>query len=205
MNYKNIFRMSMLFILTTSFISPRQSSGIAGTKKWLVEENSNLCVNGSTNVNKFACEIPAYHQTDTLTITEKAGGKDVVLSGSIGLRVKYFDCHNVMMTRDLQKTLKEKEFPVFRISFLSLSKLPCLSAKPELITGLVNIEIAGIRKRYKVNYQITEDDHKIIHLLGSQDLNFSDFNLVPPKKFGGVIKTRDKLSVDFNLNIKPME
>jgi hypothetical protein len=110
-----------------------------------------------------------------------------------------------MMTSDLRKTLKEKQFPMLHITFLSLNKLPDLASRPESITGLVNIEIAGVSKRFEVNYQITRDEQKVIHLLVSRDINFSDFNLIPPRKLGGMIKTNDRLSVDFKLNIKTID
>ena len=168
-----------------------------------MSENSNLRVNGSTNINTFICEIPSYDQTDTITVNK--GIKDISLSGTINLNVKSFDCHNMIMTHDLRKTLKQDQYPVLHISFLSLNKLPDLTAKPEPITGWVFIEIAGVRKRFEVNYQISEDAQKVIHLLGSRDVNFSDFNLVPPRKLGGMIKTSDKLSVDFHLKMKNMD
>ncbi|MGZ3872134.1 MAG: YceI family protein [Mucilaginibacter sp.] len=170
------------------------------SKKWVISENSSLCVNGSTNINKFACDIPAYDQTDTLTLKVKTD-KEIILSGNVGLKVQSFDCHNSMMTKDLRKTLKEPRYPLLHIGFLSLSKLPSLDARPEPITGMVDIEIAGIHKRFEVNYQISQDAQKVIHLLGSRDVNFSDFNLIPPRKLGGMIKTNDKLTVTFHLKM----
>ncbi len=104
-----------------------------------------------------------------------------------------------MKTRELRKTLKEKEFPMLHINFLSLSELPALSNNPKPINGFVEIQLAGTAKRYKVNYQISADGKKFIHLVGSRDVNFSDFNLTPPKKLGGMVRSKDKLSVVFNL------
>jgi hypothetical protein len=170
--------------------------------KWVVNENSNLSVNGTTNINKFSCEIPTCDQTDTLTLVK--GNKDIVLSGKIGLPIQSFDCHNSMMTRDLRKTLKEKQFPRLYISFLSLSEFPELTAEPKHITGWVNIELAGTTKRFEINYQVSIDDQKVIHLVGSRDINFSDFNLIPPRKLGGMIKTNDQLTVAFHLKIKSL-
>jgi len=186
--YRNILWISLLFL------SPAEKS------KWVVNENSSLTVNGTTNINKFSCEIPSYDQTDTLTLVRT--GKDIVLSGKIGLAIQSFDCHNSMMTKDLRKTLKEKQFPRLYISFLSLSGFPELTAKPQSITGLVSIELAGTSKRFEINYQVSTDTQKIVHLLGSQDIKFSDFNLIPPRKIGGMIKTNDQLSVEFHLKMK---
>lgn len=190
MLYKNILWISLLFL------SPPERT------KWVISENSNLSVNGSTNINKFSCEIPAYDQTDTLTLIKGKSEKGIILSGNIGLKVQSFDCHNTMMSRDLRKTLKEQQFPRLYIRFLSLSEFPELTADPKQITGWVNIELAGTSKRFEINYQVSIDAQKIIHLLGSKDINFSDFNLIPPRKLGGMIKTNDQLSVEFHLKMK---
>ncbi len=167
-------------------------------EKWVISENSSLMVNGSTNINKFSCEIPTYGQTDTLTVTKS--GKAAILSGHVGLSIGSFDCHNSVMTRDLRKTLRQKEYPRLYIQFLSLSALPELTTRNQTITGLVNIELAGITKRFEIDYQISADADNGIHLLGSRDINFSDFNLIPPRKLGGMIKTNDQLTVTFFRN-----
>jgi hypothetical protein len=188
MLYKNFLWISLLLLSPT------------GKTKWVIGESSNLTVNGSTNINKFSCEIPSYDQTDTLTLIKS--NKEITLTGNIGLKIQSFDCHNSMMTHDLRKTLKEKQFPRLYIHFLSLSEFPQPTTEPQQITGWVNIELAGINKRVEIKYKVSIDDKKVIHLLGSQDINFSDFNLVPPRKLGGMIKTNDQLNVEFHLRMK---
>ena len=173
-----------------------------GTKpqaKWLISHSSSLCVNGSTNINKFSCDIASCDQEDTLTI--RKGENGINLTGSINPAVLSFDCHKAMMTRDLRKTLKAKQYPRLHIRFLSLSELPNLSLRPAQITGQVEIEIAGVKKLYFVNYQIS-DTAKVVHLIGSQQLNFSDFDLIPPHKLGGMIKAKDQLTVSFHLKMR---
>jgi len=168
--------------------------------KWLISENSSLSVNGSTNINKFSCDIPSCDQADTLTVWKAEKG--IRLTGCINPAILSFDCHKAMMTRDLRKTLKAKKYPRMHIRFLSLSELPRLSNKPKSITGQVEIEIAGIKKLYSINYEISTDPANVIHLLGSRDLDFSDFNLIPPRKLGGIIKTKNQLLVEFQLKMK---
>jgi len=159
-----------------------------------------LSVNGSTNINKFSCDIPNCDQPDTLTVLKS--DKGIILTGSINPATLSFDCHKAMMTHDLRKTLKAKQYPRLHIKFLTLSELPELSGKLIAITGQVEIEIAGIKKVYTINYQISADTDKMIHLIGSRELNFSDFDLIPPHKLGGMIKTKDQLTVAFHLKMK---
>lgn len=173
-------------------------------QKWVITQNSSLAVNGTTNINKFTCDIPSYGQTDTITLTKSKKDKTIVLSGNIDLKTQNFDCHNAMMTRDLRKTLKASQYPTLQIRFLSLSSLPRLTNQPEHVTGLVVIQIAGVSKQFEVNYQIAVNEQQNIILLGSRNVNFSDFELIPPRKLGGMIKTDDKLSVTFHLKINPI-
>jgi hypothetical protein len=201
MQYKNMLCIVLVLFSNTGFFM-NHIEKVMELKKWVVNENSSLSVNGSTNVNKFSCVIPAYGQVDTITINKGKDDKGIILTGSIDLKVNNFDCHNSGMTKQLQKTLNEKQFPLLHIRFLSLDQLPVIIAKPQLITGMVDIEIAGVSKRFEINYQISQDAEKCINLLGSRDLNFSDFKLIPPRKLGGMIKTKDQLTVAFNLNMK---
>jgi len=194
----------MIFFFGNSFVS--QKPGVDNpVKRWIVSKNSSLSVNGSTNVNKFSCIIPAYDQVDTLAFSKNRKSNGIILKGTIKLSISSFDCHNSGMTKQLEKTLNEKQFPELHVRFLTLSKIPDLNNRPEAITGFVEIEIAGVSKSYNVNYQITQKDQKNIYLAGARDVNFSDFNLVPPRKLGGMIKTKDQLSVDFQLNMKAIE
>ncbi len=167
---------------------------------WIISSDSSLEVRGSTNVNKYSCTIPHYDQADTLQVVRSAFG--IGLSGSLTLSIENFDCHNLMMTKELQKTLKSKEFPNIYIQFLSLNELPMLSVTPLPVYGLVDIKLAGYLKRYKVNYQISKDLRGVIHLVGTRTVNFSDFALIPPKKLGGLVRSEDELTVVFNLNIR---
>jgi len=205
MKYKNSLWIVAVFLSASSFVLSSKSGSVVPVKKWIISKNSSLTVNGSTNINKFSCVIPAYDRIDTLTVRKDKTGTGIMLSGTISLPISSFDCHNSGMTKQLRKTLNEKQFPVLRIRFLSLNKMPVLTVKTEAITGFVEIEIAGVKKRFEVGYQITTNDQKNIHLLGSRDINFSDFNLAPPRKLGGMIQTKDLLRVDFQLNMKAMD
>lgn len=171
--------------------------------KWLVLKGATLNVAGSTNINTFSCIIPDYSIPDTL-ICYKNSGKDqsITMTGLVSLPIFSFDCHNNMMTADLRKTLKAKDFPKLIIHFISLRKFPELKTTPENITGMVYIELAGIAKKFEVNYTISMDEQKVIHLVGKRSVNFSDFHITPPRKLGGIIQTKDKLDVEFHLNFK---
>lgn len=173
-------------------------------KKWVISSGCSLQVDGSTNVNEFSCAITNYSRPDTILAIWRPN-QPVQLSGSIKLDVEHFDCHNRLMTDDLRKTLKAKEYPKLGIRFLSISRYPDISTRQKEAKGLVAIELAGVTKRFEVDYKIVSAESNYINLVGSRQLNFSDFNISPPRKLGGMIRTNNELSVVFNLRMKVLD
>jgi len=195
----------LLFLLTTGFISVRDSSDSPNITTWVVVAGGSLQVEGSTNVNKFKCEIINYSKPDTIKVNRKMGNaENLQVTGRLNLNVQSFDCHNPVMTADLRKTLKVKEHPNLSIKFLTLNKFPG-NLQQEQIKGLVDIQLAGVTKRFDVNYKFSKDEQNIVHLIGTRNVNFSDFNLIPPRKLGGMIQTNDQLKVQFRLNMKTLD
>jgi hypothetical protein len=167
-------------------------------------QGSSLSVNGTTNINSFQCDINNYSLPDTLTLLRAMPkGQLLPMNGKLNLEIEAFDCHNRMMTADLRKTLKAKLYPILVVKFISINSFPDFK-NPSKITGVVDISLSGVNKRFEINYLFTGDEKQDVHLKGNQKIHFSDFNLTPPSKLGGVIKANDELLVEFRLNLKPI-
>lgn len=189
----------LLLVVLPGFNTPDNSNAT-----WVVMPGSSLSVNGSTNINTFQCEITNYSLPDTITCAPKAPkGQLLPMQGRLMLDILSFDCHNKMMTNDLRKTLKYKTYPHLSIRFISINSFPDFK-NPSKITGVVDISLAGVTKRFEIYYLFTQDNGQMLHLKGDRVVNFSDFNLVPPSKLGGIIKAKDELSVEFKLKLKPL-
>ncbi|MCU7552373.1 YceI family protein [Chitinophagaceae bacterium LB-8] len=173
-------------------------------KKWVVTSGCSLKVDGSTNVNNFSCIIAEYSNPDTIIATINSS-QSVGLSGNIKLDIQKFNCHNPVMTSDLRKTLKAKEFPKLMIRFISLSQYPDIAARNTFTKGIVMIELAGITKRFDVNYKIVSVTNNFINMIGTRQVNFSDFKITPPSRLGGMIRTNNEINVVFDLKLKVFE
>ncbi|OYU54277.1 MAG: hypothetical protein CFE25_16780 [Chitinophagaceae bacterium BSSC1] len=196
-----MMRKWIVYLVVYTLISGYYPADPAAT--WVVMQGSSLTVNGSTNVNKFQCDITDYSLPDTITCVKAAKTQTLPMNGKLKLDIESFDCHNRMMTSDLRKTLKYKEFPKLIIKFISINSFPNFK-NPSKITGIVDIGLAGVVKRYDISYVFTVDNSNIVHLKGDRAVTFTDFNLSPPSKLGGVIKAKDELLVEFKLNLKPV-
>ena len=172
--------------------------------KWAIEKTSTLKVAGKSNVNEFNCSIAGYYQPDTISYTEDDNGRAVRLNGCLEIEVFRFDCHNKMITNDLRKTLKAEDHPTLIIRFVSLERTPSFQNITQRMKGWVEVELAGVRKTFQINYQFARKSNDTYLLNGSQVFCFSDFNLVPPRKLAGAIKIKDEFSVDFSLRLIPL-
>lgn len=188
----------MLALAVPSFNKPLKTES-----RWVISENSKLRVNGSTNINRFSCAILNYPKNDTVTINKEIG-KQIALQGQVSLDLKNFDCNNLIMTRQLRKTLKEDKYPFLHVTFLSLKGVSLTDQPDNGIKGIVEIELAGIKKRFLICYQLKSSSTGMT-LIGCQAINFSDFKLVPPQKMGKLIQAKDQLSVDFELKLEQVK
>jgi hypothetical protein len=172
--------------------------------KWAIEKTSTLKVAGRSNVNEFTCNIPGYYQPDTISYTEDDNGRAVRLNGCLKIDVFRFDCHNKLITNDLRKTLKAEDHPTLIIRFVSLERTPNFQNITQKLRGWVEVELAGVRKTFQINYEFARKSNETYVLNGSRAFYFSDFNLAPPRKLAGAIKIKDEFSVDFSLRLLPL-
>ncbi|WP_316847690.1 YceI family protein [Pedobacter psychrodurus] len=188
--------LTILFFLLASL---RPAGKIKSTSRWVVSENSMLTVNGTTNINRFSCTVLRYPKTDTVLVA-KDKTDHIMLSGTLNLEVKNFECNSTMMTKQLLNTLQQNKFPTLKIKFLSLKEIPSVGQR-NFLKGDVEITLSGILKRFEICYQVNVKQG-LMELTGQQPINFSDFNLIPPKKMGRLIQAKDQLVVIFFLKME---
>jgi hypothetical protein len=194
-------------VLQTSLRPPEDSGRMskAPSVKWAIEKNSTLRVEGKSNVNTFRCDMEGYFRTDTISsIDDAPAGKQVRLKGAIVIDIFRFDCHHRIITSDLRKTLKADVFPKMTIRFISLERLPEFIGNAELVKGIVEIELAGSRKRFDILYSFVKPGGQTIYLNGGRSFSFSDFKLTPPRKLAGFIQISDNFDVNFRLTLTPV-
>lgn len=140
-------------------------------------------INGSTNINTFKC---------TNNTFRTPGGNFMISENNlpnIALKVDDFDCRNRMMTSDFQKTLSAEEHPYLTIKFLSLDK--------SKTAYNAQIEVKMINRSKIYNITLCLENGKFT---GKRSVKFSDFNIIPPKKMGGMIVVKDDLNLVFALS-----
>ncbi|MCG2793465.1 MAG: hypothetical protein L6262_07975 [Weeksellaceae bacterium] len=142
-------------------------------------------INGSTNVNNFHCVNNKFKiDGSALSFSEKH-------LPNIILKVTDFDCGNRMMTKDFQKILNAEQYPDLTIKFINFIK-----TETNFI-AIVEVKMMNKSKRYNIEFILQNNK-----LIGRKNVKFSDFNIIPPKKMGGMIVVKDDLDLTFCLSTK---
>ncbi|GGD13098.1 YceI family protein [Flavobacterium orientale] len=167
---------SLIFMITVALFSTPKDYLLVSTKQFIVR--------GTTSIGGFECNYDM-NAKDTLYFNKAQKLNKI----SHSIPVKKFGCGNFILNHDFRKTLKEKEFPQIEIE-LSNFKNHNNQYSCDLILKLV-----GKQRVYK-NLPLKINQNR---LHGNIILNFSDFELTPPKKMGGAIKVGEEIELFINL------
>ena len=94
-----------------------------------------------------------------------------------------------MMTSDFRKTLNASAFPKMYVHILKVER-----SSADLYRATVEVTITDKSKTYDVDF-VRQD--KV--LVGKRNVKFSDFNIIPPRRMGGMVVVNDNLGLDFRL------
>jgi hypothetical protein len=190
--------MKLIFTMLVAFLFKGAPGPVA--ERWVIQKNSNLCIEGKTNINSFRCDITEYLQPDTIYFYKnEESSKPISLRGGLSINIKRFDCHQKFITSDLRKTLKADEQPMLKIVLLNIGYF---NGDAGNIKGWVNIGLAGVSKTVEIDYAVRNGQPGYLELTGSRKLKFSDFGLKPPQKLAGLIKVEQELNVRFQLVLR---
>lgn len=142
-------------------------------------QENNFTILGKTNMNTFKC-IAKNFTAPAQFVSQN--------SNKIVLNVKDFDCKHDFITKDFRKTLNADKFPQININFGKLKK-----SNNGTYVSAAEVTLMNKTKIYHV--EISENG-KI--LSGKQQVKFSDFGIIPPKKIGGMIVTKDEMDLSFS-------
>jgi len=189
----------IIFVFTVTLVSFTIPSDQKLTSGWVIEKNSSMSIEGSSNINAFTCDFTEYMNQDTLLYSKDDKTKKLMFLNSVlNIEIRRFDCHQKYITADFRKILQSEKDPCLKVKFISLDEM----AIGGNVKGVVEIEIAGQKKRMDINYSVQQYGTSQLQLVGSKLMQFSDFNLTPPKKLLGLIHINEDIKVNFHLHFR---
>jgi hypothetical protein len=195
----------IFFQLLFGFHRPNYDGVKPMVKRWAVDSNSSLYIEGRSNLSSFYCEVTKYLEADTLKyVNDEANRQFIFINSSLSVAINDFDCHQRIITSDFRKTLKADQNRFLKIQFISLDAFDVRNPH-QVVKGKVEIMLAGQLKCTTIDFKINATNSGLIQMNGTKNMLFSEFKVTPPKKLAGFIKIKEEIRVNFQLFFKPVE
>lgn len=144
-------------------------------------------IEGETSVGDFTCSYEL-DQRNTVNVNSNPDGNSSV---QYTIPSDAFGCHNFLLTRDFKKTIKAKEHKDIKIEIFGITRI-----QNHYMCNL-RIKLAGKEKVYMETPLRTRSKS----IQGSLVVQFSEFDLKPPKKLGGLVKVKEDIKISIALDI----
>jgi hypothetical protein len=162
---------------------------------------SRVWITGTSNLRQFTCEARQVDGTLALVGIATRGpvlsGENVSAQPSLTVPVAGLECGIGAMNRHLRETLLGAEHAV--IAF-SLASYDVDLTGPAPVAHLVGaVTVAGVRRAVTVTAAVGVDSLGAMHVRGSHVIRMTDFGVRPPRRFGGLLRVRDHITVHFDV------
>jgi len=152
----------------------------------VIAQKNDVVINGWTNIGTFKCANDNFQNSRSVYSFSGNALPNIVL------KVVDFDCRNKVMTADFRKTLNAQAYPTLTIRFLHFEKV-----RTNFFAATVEVKMMNVSRKY--NIEFSEADGSLV---GNKRLKFSDFNIVPPKKMGGMVYVKNEIDLFFSLALR---
>lgn len=161
---------------------------------------------GTSNIRRFSCNAKKVYLSAEAAPDQFARTKDdgipAVRSAAFSIPVRSLDCGIGLQNTHLFETLGATAHP--DISFvLSDYTIELQDARP-MIRMNGALRIAGVERDVIVRGQVLHGPNGQLMLRGERTIDMRDFGIKPPRRFLGLLRVRDEITVHFLVVVRPL-
>jgi YceI-like protein len=170
-----------------------------------IRPESRVWISGASNIRRFTCRARrlsgAIDLRGVTTASPVLTGENASTAPSISVTVEQLDCGIGVMSRHLHETLRAAKHS--HIDFrLATYEVDLRAATPVArIAGFVTI--AGVRRPVATTAAVRADSLGVLHVMGAYVVRPTEFGVAPPRRFGGLLRVRDRATVHFDIALEP--
>ncbi|MEP6904910.1 MAG: YceI family protein [Gemmatimonadales bacterium] len=194
-----------LTALVTSVAGAQQT---AGSLRLPVRADSRLWLEGTSNVKNWTCKATAMEaliaidaasadSRDNLAVSKSLRGVDVIVP------VRMLKCGDRHMEANMYTALKAPELPATSYIVADFELAPTLTDDGLTIEATGKMSIAGVERPVSMTVKTERLPDGTRRARGTVPIRMSDFGIVPPRPWFGILKTGDKVNVQFEIFVSP--
>ena len=163
--------------------------------------DSRLWLEGSSNVRDWTCKATEMDASFDLISTKGRAATDprAVRGVTVKVPVRMLKCGDRHMEANLYKALKSPKPPAESFITAEFERLPGTSASGATVEITGRLTIAGVERPVKmsvVSDRLPDGTHRA---RGTVPILMTDFGITPPRPWGGILKTKDKVLIQFEV------
>jgi hypothetical protein len=166
-----------------------------------IRPESRVWITGASNLRRFTCRAREVEGSLLLranaTRSAVMSGENVSTEPSLRVVVDRVDCGIGVMNRHLHDALRGAAYPIIEFR-LGTYEVDLASASPAArIVGQVTI--GGVQRPVAVTASVRADSLGAMHVQGTYVIQMRDFGVAAPRRFGGLLRVRDQITVHFDV------
>ena len=190
----------------TSFINFDTKDAVFIEKEYLLGPKSVLEVNGKTNVNSFCCTSQQRFSKGKFSYQFEAGTSIINFqNSSLKITIAELDCGAKAINNDLHKALQADQYPSIVIDLQQAFNLECSDLTDcdrwVEFEAVTDITIVCTSKSVVIPIQVKKIDGHKFRVIGETTIELCDFGIEAPTALLGLIKVKDTLKINFDLDI----
>lgn len=156
---------------------------------------------GASNVRSFTCRATEVGASDRLPSVAPgdapAAADPAARPVTLRIPVARVDCGIPLMNRHLRHALHADRHPTIQFTLAEYELVPGDSAWAVRMMGA--LAIAGVERTVTVDAAVRTDSAGVVHVTGAYPLRVTDYGIRPPRRFGGLLRVREQVTVHFDV------
>lgn len=164
---------------------------------------------GESNIRRFTCRTDSARVALALpagaTVDAILAGDTSAVAATLALPVATLDCGIGTQSKHLHEALKAAAAPTieFRLAGYRLADYRLGRGgidTPVELRG--TLRVAGAERPVTLAGMLHRDSSGALRLRGEQHLRPTDFGVTPPRRFAGLLRVRDEVTVRFDVGVR---
>ncbi|TVQ75344.1 MAG: YceI family protein [Balneolaceae bacterium] len=165
-----------------------------------------MTIYGSANVTDWEAEVKTIRGQVVIRNLDQADWSEADASWfesvEIALPVEDIDADSRRMNNNMHDYLKKDEYPEITYRVIDAREV-VLADNPDIVLTVQGvITAAGVEKEIVHDVEIRKSETGGLVVSGSQDLLMTDFGIDPPTAVFGSIRSRDEMTITFELHLE---
>lgn len=178
------------------FVFSIPSYNINAQESKIVLSESNLVVDGTSNVHDWTIEAKSMSGKSSITI--EVGDLKAIKSLDFSVEVEQLKSGRSGMDNNTFKALKSNTYKTINFKLVKVLKITTHSNNIYTVETQGDLTIAGVTKRINQSFSVKLNDKNVV-FTGKQKIDMTLYGVEPPKALMGTIKTGKEITVDFKV------